>query len=349
MNSLARNTIFRIWPRVIPTVCLLMLVAMVNFHELVWGLPAIEPNLGAPAPELTDLHWVKGQPVSLAANRGTTVTVVEFWATWCPPCRTSIPHLTNLQRRFGPQGLVVVGISDEDTSTVESFVASMGEQMDYAVATCLSPTTKRAYMGRYRVSTIPHAFVVDQQGRIVWIGNPLSGLERALEQLFAGTYDLEAAKRAYTAARTIEVFRALLNAAQPDSEQMRAAEKLAHEIRDALMTSETSSQRSLMLLAGSILTTPKASPSLRELAAQIIDQLKAQNPSDPQIQQLVRFASARDSRSTVTRPSGPRPPSPVSRISKAVSPASHLRKTTTPTLVHGSHGARPSPPPVELK
>ncbi len=58
-----------------------------------------------PAPSL-ELRFVKGKPVTLEEGRGEKVYVVEFWATWCVPCKVSIPHLTKLQERFKDDGRI---------------------------------------------------------------------------------------------------------------------------------------------------------------------------------------------------------------------------------------------------
>src|ERR1041385_6120947 len=77
--------------------------------------------LGDPAAPLVISEWVKGKPVDLAAAKGKEVVVVEFWATWCGPCRTSIPHLTEMQKKF--KDVRFVGVSDrseEHTSELQS-------------------------------------------------------------------------------------------------------------------------------------------------------------------------------------------------------------------------------------
>ncbi len=132
---------------------------------------------GEPAGELVIAQWVKGEEVDLSEG----VNIVEFWATWCPPCRTSIPHLTKLQDRFKDRGVKIIGISDEPLRTVEPFVKGMGSEMDYTVAIDDRDATSREYMGRYGVNGIPHAFVV-KDGAVVWHGHPMSGLDDAIEE-----------------------------------------------------------------------------------------------------------------------------------------------------------------------
>ncbi len=95
---------------------------------------AMAAELGDPAPPLQISEWVKGGPVKLADGKGKTIYVIEFWATWCPPCRASIPHLTELQKKFKDKGVVFVGISNEKLATVKKFVKQMGDKMDYVVA-----------------------------------------------------------------------------------------------------------------------------------------------------------------------------------------------------------------------
>lgn len=76
--------------------------------------------IGAPAPQFT-LTNLNGQKVSLSDYSGKVI-LLDFWATWCPPCKESIPHLETLYRRYKDKGFVVIGISfDEDIETVKRF------------------------------------------------------------------------------------------------------------------------------------------------------------------------------------------------------------------------------------
>jgi thiol-disulfide isomerase/thioredoxin len=152
-------------------------------------------ELGEAAAPLEISTWVKGDAVDLAAVKGKKVVVVEFWATWCGPCRVSIPHLSELQKKFEKRGVVIVGVSDEDSSKVKPFVDEQGDKMDYTVALDRDRKTSAGYMERYGINGIPHAFVVDKEGRIAWHGHPMSGLERVLDQLAANTFDLALEKK----------------------------------------------------------------------------------------------------------------------------------------------------------
>jgi len=118
---------------------------------------------------------MKGEPVDVSSG----VHVVEFWATWCPPCRTSIPHLTELQEKYGERGVKIVGISNEELGTVKSFVEKMGNKMAYTVAIDKDGVSGD-YMGKYGINGIPHAFVV-KDGEVVWHGHPMAKLDDAIE------------------------------------------------------------------------------------------------------------------------------------------------------------------------
>lgn len=101
-------------------------------------------------------------------------------ATWCGPCRTSIPHLNELQRRFRGRGVEIVSISKEGTDRIEPFVRSQGERMGFTVAADRDGATYESWMEASGQGGIPHAFVVNREGKLAWRGHPTSGLGEAI-------------------------------------------------------------------------------------------------------------------------------------------------------------------------
>ena len=155
-------------------------------------------KVGSKAPDgLADhLEFVQGDAVSSYSQE--KVYVIEFWATWCPPCKRSIPHLTELQRDFGPRGLQIVGISDEPIETVRKFVKEKGSAMDYTVAAQKKddPHVYQSWMKAAGQNGIPCAFVVSRKGEIVHIGNPLDpDFDRVVKLTLANRYDPELTAR----------------------------------------------------------------------------------------------------------------------------------------------------------
>ncbi len=160
-------------------------------------------DVGQDAPPLTSVTWVKGAAVTVTGK----ITVVEFWATWCGPCKQSIPHLTELQKQYGEQ-VRIIGLSDEDEPTVKPFVAEMGDKMAYRVGLS-DKATHDAYMaGR---DGIPQAFLIGADGKVVWAGHPMT-MGPVLAQVVAGTFD--AGKQGKVAALEEEL-KKLLGGRQP--------------------------------------------------------------------------------------------------------------------------------------
>ncbi len=143
-------------------------------------------TLGDPPPDL-NIDFLKGKPITLSEGVGKHVFVVEFWATWCGPCKVTIPHLTKLQKTYGDRGLVVIGISNEDEATVRPYLEKMGVEMDYRVALDRADTTNSRYFGGFgRPGTYPTAFVIDGNGRVAWIGTPGNPfMDKIIDQLIA--------------------------------------------------------------------------------------------------------------------------------------------------------------------
>jgi peroxiredoxin len=106
------------------------------------------------------LKDLSGKTWTFSELRGKVV-LVNFWATWCPPCRKEMPDLESLYEKFGPQGLVVLGISDEDAGKVEPFI----HERKFTFPVLLDPERKVNKM--FAVEGIPKSFVFDRNGKLV--------------------------------------------------------------------------------------------------------------------------------------------------------------------------------------
>jgi thiol-disulfide isomerase/thioredoxin len=122
---------------------------------------AAEPTKGSIAPDFT-LTALDGKTVRLSSLKGKAV-LVNFWATWCEPCKIEMPWLVDLQKKFGPQGLQILGVAldDADAKTIAQFARKMG--VNYPV---LKGTDEMAglYGGADR---LPLTFFVDRSGKVV--------------------------------------------------------------------------------------------------------------------------------------------------------------------------------------
>jgi len=165
--------------------------------------PAKTLTIGSPAPALDVEHWLQDgngffKPVT--DFKPGNVYVVEFWATWCGPCISSMPHLAELQQKMRGQNVQIISISDEPLETVESFLKretrnQAGEQTTFAAITAAYSLTTdpdrsshEDYMEAANQPGIPTAFIVGKDGKIEWIGHPME-MDEPLDQVVAGTWD----------------------------------------------------------------------------------------------------------------------------------------------------------------
>jgi thiol-disulfide isomerase/thioredoxin len=159
-----------------------------------------ELKVGDAAPPLKIKDWVRGEAVDLAKDAAKKIHIVEFWATWCPPCKASVPLLTEFQSKY-KKDLTIIGVTESDPyrnsgTAIKDFVKERGKEMDYTVAIDDDGVTSKAYMGEEEVG-IPQAFLVGKDGRVVWVGSPLDpALEKVIPDVIAGKYDVTAAKKA---------------------------------------------------------------------------------------------------------------------------------------------------------
>lgn len=136
----------------------------VNAQRLMLGPP---PPLapGTPAPPFAT-KTVDGKALNLKSLRGKVV-LLDYWATWCGPCRHATPTLEALHKQFSKQGLRVVGISIDDASTVSQvkpFMRKFG--MTYTISASPAANHKAAFA--YRVDGIPSQYLIDKKGIVRW-------------------------------------------------------------------------------------------------------------------------------------------------------------------------------------
>ncbi len=170
---------------------------LVSVFYLVSGKAAeVTLNVGDPPPKMQVLKWVQGDPVT-SFEKGKAY-IVEFWATWCGPCRVSIPHLNEIHTKFKDKGLVVIGqdVWEQNHGLVAPFVKKMGDKMTYRVA--LDTAEEKGKMAETWMEAsgqggIPTAFVIEKSGLLAWIGHPMELKETLLEQVLNGTFDVKKA------------------------------------------------------------------------------------------------------------------------------------------------------------
>jgi len=230
-----------------------------------WALDA-----GDKAPPLSVKTWVVNKPVTARTVRGK-VLVVEFWATWCGPCRTTIPHLNKLHDKYGDKQVVLCGITREDKATVQQFLKAL--PMKYHVGSDTG-RTHDAYMKG--VPGIPHAFVVDRTGKVAWHGHPMAGMDKVIERLVAegpgGSIDIEG----------MEPLEAALELCTSDDLPARDLDKALELARKAYADSGRKSAKALEGLArvhyemGHVATAARAAQKAATLATgDEADRLKA--------------------------------------------------------------------------
>lgn len=145
-------------------------------------------GVGDPAPKFEVETWVKGKPFKIEKGKAY---IVEFWATWCGPCKATIPHLSELAKKFKGK-IDVVGVSLFEhkpayVDLVKAFVKEMGDKMDYAVGTGPDGSgMSKTWMDAAQQQFIPTAFVINKDSKIAFIGSPTGLDENVLNSILGG-------------------------------------------------------------------------------------------------------------------------------------------------------------------
>ena len=158
-------------------------------------------TIGDKAPKLDIEHWLSDRDGEFSGFSGfekDKVYIVEFWATWCPPCITSMPHLAELQDELAEKGVQIISVSKEDLETVEKFLEKPvrgDKEKTYAELTsayCLTTdpdeSVSKDYMQAAGQGGIPTAFIIGKTGEIEWIGHPMQ-MDKPLEEILDDKWD----------------------------------------------------------------------------------------------------------------------------------------------------------------
>jgi thiol-disulfide isomerase/thioredoxin len=182
-------------------------VSILAFGSSAWAIsptPAPTFKVGDRVPALEPIAWLQGDPVT--KYQPGRVYVVEFWATWCPPCIKTIPHLSAVQKKYA-KTLTVVAINADgllgfegSVDKVHAFMERHGKEMEYTVA--MEDLTKKTMSKTWVTASgslgAPVAFIVDREGRLAWVGYPdliqSYAFDQALEDTLAGKADLARAR-----------------------------------------------------------------------------------------------------------------------------------------------------------
>ena len=137
-------------------ICACATIACFGADKKIWA----KSFLNRKAPDLVVEKWLTKEP-----DRKGKFVLIDFWATWCPPCRKAIPELNALQKKFADR-LVVIGVSDEPEAKVKAFKEPA---IEYSSAIDTQARTKKAV----EVTGIPHVLLIDPDGIVRWEGFPL--------------------------------------------------------------------------------------------------------------------------------------------------------------------------------
>jgi peroxiredoxin len=147
-------------------VCLLLASACTGASPGAGSGPvSFAPGARKAAPDLSGTTIGKGVPFSLAAHKGHVV-VINFWASWCDPCREEVPALQQIYDDFTAKGVTMIGVSfhGDNKSAAEAFLT--GHQVPYDSLSDPDSKWVLAFRGKVTIAAPPLTLVIDKQGRI---------------------------------------------------------------------------------------------------------------------------------------------------------------------------------------
>jgi thiol-disulfide isomerase/thioredoxin len=157
--------------RALPFAGIALLAALAGASLWLAGRSSVAPELAAGQNDVTPAAFysasfadLEGSPRSLGAYAGK-VLVVNFWATWCAPCREEMPGFSRLQARWGAQGVQFVGLAHDERDKVAAFSREIG--VNYPLWTGSSSIMEFSKRLGNSVGVLPHTVLVDRDGRVI--------------------------------------------------------------------------------------------------------------------------------------------------------------------------------------
>ena len=258
---------------------------------------AAEPTLkiGNPAPKLQTGKFVQGEPVK-ELQKGKAY-LVEFWATWCGPCRESIPHLNQIYGKYKDKNLIVIGQDcwEDDEKLVGPFLKQMGDKMTYRVALDDKEGSEKGKMADTWMAAagqdgIPTAFLIDTTGVIAWIGHPMELEETVIDDVLAGKFDVKKAAADYAEKKQNEVRLEKLSdelSSSMNAKDWDAATAKLAEMQKVVPKGEAGELDQIRFV---ILLGKKSYPEAYQLASQISDA----NKDNAEVQDKIAWRIATD-------------------------------------------------------
>lgn len=157
---------------------------------------SLSADAGTPAPEISVQTWIDRKPVKLSDLRGQVV-LLDFWATWCGPCRVTLPRLRALHEKYGDKGLTIIGLTNY-YGRAEGREATPAEELDFlrrfkrknALGYGFAVAEDESNDVKYSVTSVPTAFLIDRRGvvRFITVGSSdeeAAALREMIEKLLA--------------------------------------------------------------------------------------------------------------------------------------------------------------------
>jgi len=136
--------------------------------------------VGKPAPPIAAQRWFGDPPAKSYQGR---VTVLYFWATWCPNCRKEVDFVNDLERRFAPQGVRLIGVTNHGRGQTDETVASYIKEHGFRFPNAVDADAKTTLA--YSASSVPTAVVIGPDGSVRWHDHPAALDDEVLQRLLA--------------------------------------------------------------------------------------------------------------------------------------------------------------------